>query len=78
MSVENYCGIIKDGKLLSFREPRGFKGFRVIPEEVTEICNVAYEMVRFYNRRPVFRLPLQQFNFYLLIIRGVIDGQKTF
>ncbi len=39
-----YCGEIIDGKLVSFRDPRGFKGKVVIADGVTEIGTGAFEV----------------------------------
>ncbi|MCI9031642.1 MAG: leucine-rich repeat protein [Clostridia bacterium] len=38
------CGLIQDGKVVAFRAPNGFDGNIVIPDDVTEIGNRAYEV----------------------------------
>ncbi len=38
------CGVIQDGKVLSFRAADGFDGNIIIPDDVTEIGNRAYEV----------------------------------
>lgn len=44
MSKTDFCGVIIDGKLASFREMRGFDGNVVILDGVTEIGNRAFEV----------------------------------
>ena len=38
------CGLIQDGKVISFRAANGFDGNIIIPDDVTEIGNRAYEV----------------------------------
>ncbi len=38
------CGLIQDGKVITFRPAEGFDGNIVIPDDVTEIGNRAYEV----------------------------------
>ena len=38
------CGLIQDGKVVTFRAPNGFDGNIIIPDDVTEIGNRAYEV----------------------------------
>lgn len=38
------CGLIQDGKVIAFREHEGFDGNIIIPDDVTEIGNRAYEV----------------------------------
>ena len=38
------CGLIQDGKVIAFRAHDGFDGHITIPDDVTEICNRAYEV----------------------------------
>ena len=38
------CGLIQDGKVITFRAPDGFDGNIIIPDDVTEIGNRAYEV----------------------------------
>ena len=44
MSNTDYCGVIIDGRLVSFREWHGFDGRVVISDGVTEIGNSAFEV----------------------------------
>ncbi len=44
MSNTDYCGVIIDGRLVSFREWHGFDGRVVISDGVTEIGNGAFEV----------------------------------
>ncbi len=46
------CGLIQDGKVITFRAPNGFDGNITIPDDVTEIGNRAYE-VAFCNIKRV-------------------------
>ena len=38
------CGLIQDGKVVTFRPHDGFDGNIIIPSDVTEIGNCAYEV----------------------------------
>lgn len=38
------CGLIQDGKVITFRASEGFDGNIIIPDDVTEIGNRAYEV----------------------------------
>ncbi len=38
------CGLIQDGKVVTFRAHDGFDGNIFVPDDVTEICNRAYEV----------------------------------
>ena len=38
------CGLIQDGKVITFRAPNGFDGNITIPDDVTEIGNRVYEV----------------------------------